>query len=161
MQISICFLFSCSRLVLRNVLTSHSRTKSAPNIRLGWCTAPSEELVSQWIPRSLARDTHSFSRQRLQWPTTRVLFLCCLTASSSQIVILRFCCVKILGYKMHPKFSHNLQAKDRFFLKKTCARWNNYGINLRNIPVLRFFSVTFYCWLYPNPVVSVCSKEVN
>ena len=71
--------------------------------------------------QSLARDTCSFSRQRFQWPTTSVLFLGCLTASSLQIVILRFCCAKILGYKAHPNFSTNLPPKDRFFLKKPCA----------------------------------------
>ena len=41
--------------------------------------------------------------------------------SSSQIVILRFCYVKILGYKTHPNLSTNLPPKDRFFLKKPCA----------------------------------------
>ena len=39
----------------------------------------------------------------------------------SQIVILRFCYVKILGYKTHPNFSTNLPPKHRFFLKKPCA----------------------------------------
>ena len=67
--------------------------------------------------QSLARDTRSLSRKRLQWPATSVLFLCCLTASSSQIVILRFCCAKILGYEAHPNFSTNLPPEDRFFLK--------------------------------------------
>jgi len=88
---------------------------------LGKKRAPSEELVSQWIPQSLARDTRSFSCQHLQWLTTRVLFLCCFTASFCQIVILRFCCTIILGYKAHPKFSTNLPPENRFFLKKTCA----------------------------------------
>ena len=46
-------------------------------------------------------DIRSFTRQWLQWQTTSVLFLCCLTASSSQILILRFCRAKILGYKAH------------------------------------------------------------
>ena len=116
MQIFVSLLFSWSRLVLRNVLTSHLRTRCAPNIRLGWWTVRSLTLrlgkaSAEWgtcftvDPQSLARDNRSFSRQSLQWPTTTVLFLCCLTASPSQIVILRFCCAKILGYRAHPIFS--------------------------------------------------------
>ena len=99
------------------------------------------ELWSEWgtcfitvVSQSLATDTRSFSRQSLQWPTTSVLFLCCLTASSSQIVILRFCCAKILGYKAHPNFSTNLPSEDRFFLKKPCALLpKNYGMSLVTI----------------------------
>lgn len=45
------------------------------------------------------------SRKQATKTTTTTLFLCCLTASPSQIVILRFCCAKILGYKAHPNFS--------------------------------------------------------
>ena len=37
--------------------------------------------------------------------------------SSSQIVILRFCCGKILGSKAQPNFSTKLPPKDRFSLK--------------------------------------------
>ena len=62
---------------------------------LGKKRAPSEELVSQWIhkawqeiPAHLVANAYN----------DRQLFLCCLTAISSQIVILRFCCAKILGY---------------------------------------------------------------
>ena len=129
MQISVCLLFSWSHLMLRNVLTSHLRTRCPPNNRIGWWTVHLltlnwEKVSTEWRTcftgdsESLARDTRSFRHQRLQWPTTSVLFLCCLTASSSQIVILRFCCAKILGYKAHPKFRTNLPPKDRFFLKK-------------------------------------------
>ena len=151
-----------------NVLTSHLRTRCAPNIRLAWWTVrlvtllwgkserrvrnlfhsgstklgkrhntiqtlltlPKEgfsvtikkiiqfNIALSWkcivlVKSKLTRynrigkpiqvilrpllETCSFSRQCLQWPTTSVFFLSFLTASSSQIVILRFFCVKILG----------------------------------------------------------------
>ena len=46
---------------------------------------------------------------------------CLLTVNSAKIVILRFCCAKILGYRMHSNFSTNFPTKDRIFLKKLCS----------------------------------------
>ena len=61
--------------------------------------------------------------------TISVLFLPFFTVSSAKIVILRLCCAKILGYKMHPDFSTNLPTEDRIFLRKPCAlKQRNYGI---------------------------------
>ena len=43
-------------------------------------------------------------------------------------MILRFCCAKKLGYKMHLNFSTNFPTKDRIFLKKPCAlQLRNYS----------------------------------
>ena len=41
-------------------------------------------------------------------------------------MILRFCCAKKLGYKMHLNFSTNFPTKDRIFLKKP------FALQLRN-----------------------------
>ena len=124
-------LFSWSRLVLRNVLTSP--ISGLDDEQSVYLLSVGEKASTKWgtcftvDPQSLARDTRSFSRQRLQWPTTSVLFLCCLTPSSSQIVMLRFCCAKILGYKVNPNLS-TMPPKDSFFLKKQCAlQLNNYS----------------------------------
>ena len=52
-----------------------------------------------------------------------VLFLPLFTVSSSKIVILRFCCTKILGYKVQPNFRTNFPAKYRISWKN-CVPYN-------------------------------------
>lgn len=132
MQISVSLLFSWSHLVLTYGLTSHLRTSSGlDRERFVYLHFVGEKVSAEWgtcftmDPQSLARDIRSFSHQRIQWLTTSVPFLCCLTASSCQIVILRFCCTKILGYKAHPNFSTKLPSKDIFILPNILP--NNYG----------------------------------
>ena len=88
--------------------------------------------------QGLARDTRSFSRQRLQWPTTSVLFLCCLTASSSQIVTLRFCCSKTC----HPRTDFSWKNRAPYNRKTTgCNFWGD-KFHIRNYRKLFFYN---YC----------------
>jgi len=70
---------------------------------LGKKRVPREELVSQWIHKAWQEIPahlvgNAFNDQQLP----SVLIFCCLTASSSQIVMLRFCCGKYLAIRRTP-----------------------------------------------------------